>query len=275
LAAGSIWIYGSQTLLGRPLGAVLCEVSPTTLQLIRQVRVPNPVGRRGVPSSLIQGPGHSIWASFGRTLLQVDAQTGTILRRVSIPSGAIQSMSSDPSGRYLYVSVSYPKVDGEMIDQQVDEFSAQTGQELLATGAKSPVTGSVAGGNLVALPDGVADSFRTGMAGVTFLLRQSDLSLITPPGVDPLYGGFTNPPNDIFEWMMDASTLYEGHALWIANENGVLACLDPGSGAVRDSEQGTPAWPGQLLAVDLAGRRILLDLNNLLVAVTPPTSCWG
>jgi hypothetical protein len=275
LAAGYLWIYGSQTLLGRPLGAVLCEVSPSTLRLIRQVRIPNSGRRRGLPSSLTQGPGRSIWASFGRILVQVDAQTGAILRRVTIPSGDIQSISSDPSGRYLYASVSYPKVNGKMVDQQVDEFSAQTGHALLATGAKSPITEAVAGGSLVALPDGVADSFRTGMAGATEFLRQNDLSLMTPLGVDPRNDGFTKPPNDVFEWMMDASTLYADNTLWIANENGVLACVDPTTGALRESEQGTPAWPGQLVAIDLPGRRVLLAINNLLVAVTPPAPCWG
>jgi hypothetical protein len=285
LAAGYLWIYGSQTPLGRPPGPVLCEVSPSTLQLIRQVRIPNSGDKRDVLSSLTQGPGRSIWASFGRILIQVNAQTGAILHRVTIPSGGIESISSDPSGRYLYASVSYPKVDGKMVDQQVDEFSAQTGHELITTGAKSPVTESVSGGTLVALPDGVADSFRTGMAGVTVSLAQKDLSLITPPGIDHRADGFTDPPNDVFEWMMDASTLYADNTLWIANENGVLACVDPTSGAVRDSEQGTPGWPSQLVAIDSPGRRVLLainnlltgvtPINNLLVAVSPPASCWG
>lgn len=135
LAAGYLWVYGSQTLLGRPLGPVLCEVSPSTLQVIRQVRIPNSGGRRGVPSSLTQGPGRSIWASFGRILVRVNAQTGAVLHRVTIPSGGIESISSNPSGRYLYASVSYPKVEGKMVDQQVDEFNAQTGHELITTGA--------------------------------------------------------------------------------------------------------------------------------------------
>jgi hypothetical protein len=161
-----------------------------------------------------------------------------------------------------------------MVDQQVDEFSAQTGHVLMATDATSPITESVAGGNLVALPAGVADSFRTGMAGATMFLRQNDLSQMTPLGVDPRDDGFTKPPGDVFAWMMDASTLYADNTLWIANENGVLACVDPTSGAVRDSEQGSPSWPGQLVAIDLRGRRVLLVINNLLVAVTPPASCW-
>lgn len=284
LAAGYLWIYGSHT-LRRPLGAVLCEVSPSTLQLIRQVRIPNSGGKRDVPSSLTQGPGRSIWASFGRILVQVNAQTGAILHKVTIPSGGIESISSDPSGRYLYASVSYPKVEGKMVDQQLIEFSAQTGHELITTGAKSPITESVSGGDLVALPDGVADSFRTGMAGVTVLLAQKDLSLITPPGIDPRGDSFTRPPNDVFEWMMAASTMYADNTLWIANENGVLACVDPTSGAVRDSEQGTPGWPGQPVAIDSPGRRVLLainnllngvtPINNLLVAISPPASCWG
>lgn len=139
---------------------------------------------------------------------------------------------------------------------------------------KSPITGSVSGGTLVALPDGAADSFRTGMAGVTVMLARKDLSLITPPGINPRGDNFTHPPNDVFEWMMDASTMYADNTLWIANENGVLACVDPTSGAVRDSEQGTPGWPGQLVAIDSPGHRVLLAINNLLIGVTPPASCW-
>ena len=75
------------------------------------------------------------------------------------------------------------------------------------------------------------------MDGETVLLHASGLAAIIPPGLGTAYRGIDTPPGDVFSWPMSASTLYASDALWIENEWGVLACVDPATGAVRDSEQ--------------------------------------
>ena len=98
--------------------------------------------------------------------------------------------------------------------------------------ADSPVTGSVAGGALTAVPGGVWVSFRTGMAGETILLRQSDLAM-TGPSSAQLDAPFSD---SVFDWMMSASMIYGRATLLLVNEDGVLACIDPQSAVVRVQE---------------------------------------
>ena len=54
--------------------------------------------------------------------------------------------------------------------------------------------------------------------------------------------------------MMGASTIYGGGALWLANQNGVMACVDPRIGVVRAQEHLADALAAdvELLAVDAA-----------------------
>jgi hypothetical protein len=135
------------------------------------------------------------------------------------------------------------------------------------------VTNSVAGGAITAVPGGVWMSFRTGMLGETIFLRQSDLAFVAPPSsalVDA-------QPDGVFRWPMSASTIYGNGALLVVNENGVLACADPLSGAVRVQEHLPAAQGGdvELLAVDAASGQVLVTDGNGLEAITPPPACWG
>jgi hypothetical protein len=275
---GYLWVFGTQTARGSPLGPVLCQVSPTTLHLIRQVRLRLPPMTYAFPMSIANGPGASIWVGIGASLERVDTKSGRIAERTKLPSGNIVSISTDPSERALYVSLAYPTVDGVKVDQQVDELNAVTGHFVVGTGAKSAVVESVAGGEVVALPDGVADSFRTGMAGATILLHTPELVPVTPPGTGNGDSSFTSPPGDVFSWFMDTSTIYGAGALWVETEAGVVACVDPGTGEVRAIEQQSTNPPaalyGQLLAVDPRSKLIFSAIDGRLVEIAAPATCW-
>jgi hypothetical protein len=178
--------------------------------------------------------------------------------------------------RALYVSVSYPTIDGRMVDAAVEERAAGSGRVLATTSATSPVTASVAGGILTALPHGVATSFRTGMDGETVLLGATGLAPIIPPGSGSASRGSDEPPGDVFSWPMAASTLYASGSLWIENEWGLLACVDPATGAVRASEQDRRD-NGQileLLGTENHSRELLAStMGDEILAITTPSAC--
>jgi hypothetical protein len=284
LAAGDLWVFGGETVSGIKTGPVLCQVGPQSLRLIRQVPLPPVGGRYGFLMSVTAGPRHTVWVGYDRTLLQVDAAHGTVARRLTLPSGSVSDMSSAPDQQVLYVSLSYPTVDGKQINAQVVEVDARSGKVVAATSA-SPTGGvaySVNGGQVVGLPDGVAYSARSGMAGGTVLLSKAALSMVAIPGADS--GGFTKPPSDIYTWMMSASIVYGGGDLWIDNGNGVLACLDPHTGVAR-AETGNPvvtnnavSFDGnsfQLLGADAASHILFASIENRLLAIAAPAPCWS
>jgi hypothetical protein len=274
LAQGSLWVGSSAANGDGPLGPQLCQVDPRTLHLVRQVRLPAP-GPAGVPAIVSAGAGGTIWVGYGVTLVHLEIRDGTVLATETVPSGTIVSLDTDPARRTLYVSVSYPTIDGQMVDAAVEERAAGSGQVLATTSATSSVTGSVAGGILTALPDGVATTFRTGMEGETVLLGAVGLTPITPPGSGSA-SGIDEPPGDVFSWPMAASTLYASGSLWIENERGVLACVDPATGAVRASEQDRRD-NGQileLLGTENQARRLLAStMGDEILAITTPSAC--
>ena len=138
------------------------------------------------------------------------------------------------------------------------------------------MTESVAGGILTALPDGVATSFRTGMDGETVLLAALGLTPIVPPGSGSASSGIDEPPADVFSWPMDASTLYASGSLFIENERGVLACVDPATGVVRASEQDLRDGGEilELLGVENRSHRLLAStMGDEILAITTPGAC--
>jgi hypothetical protein len=217
LADGSLWVGGSIGKGDEPPGPELCQIDPATLQLVRQVSLPppQPGNSVGQPVLVSPGPMHTIWVGYGSELVHVDARSGAIVSTDTITAGFIMSLATDPQNNLLYVSVSYPTIDGKMVDGAIEERLAVNGQLLVTTSATSPVTESVAGGTLTALPDGVATSFRTGMMGLTELLDATGLTAITPPGLGAGYRDIDKPPGDVFSWPMGASTLYAAGSLWI------------------------------------------------------------
>jgi hypothetical protein len=148
----------------------------------------------------------------------------------------------------------------------VEELDALTGRLLVATSADSVIAHYAVGfPGIVAAPGRLWDSFRTGMHGATILLRQSDLTQVIPP---------VPPDNDIYGWPMSASVLYHDNTVWLTNQWGVWACLDPQTGAVRSSGKIDQGYAE--LVTSSSSSRTLYALTGLgLAALTPPSSCWG
>jgi hypothetical protein len=142
---------------------------------------------------------------------------------------------------------------------------------LLATADQWPVTASVAGSAVTAVPDGVWDSFRTGMLGLTLHMREADLALTTPTAA----GIAQSPATGLFHWAMYATTVFGGGSLWLTNQSGQLACLDPGNGRIRAIERLSQSkLVFQLFAADPA-RHLLFGADGRgLVAISPPAACW-
>jgi hypothetical protein len=278
LAEGSLWVSGSVGVGDEPPGPLLCQVNPSTLRVVRQVMLPSPGpgNAEGLPTYVSAGSQDTVWVGYRSTLVHLKVRSGTVLATDIVPSGTIASLATDPTGRLLYVSVSYPTIDGDEVDAAVEERAASDGQLLATTSARSPVSGSVAGGILTALPDGVATSFRTGMDGETVLLAAAGLAAITPPGLAMADRGIDKLPQDVFTWPMSASTLYASDTLWIENEWGVLACVDPATGAVRDSEQ-DPRDGGdllELLGTEEHSRQVVVStMGGDVLAIRTPSAC--
>ncbi len=278
LADGSLWVGGSLGKGNEPPGPELCQMSPVTLHLVRDVSLPapKPGNEVGIATLVSPGPHETVWVGYGNTLVHLDVRTGAIISTERIASGSITSLATDPAGHLLYVSLSYPTVDGKMVDAAIEERLAMSGQLLFTTSANSPVTESVAGGILTALPSGVATSFRTGMMGATELLDAAGLTAITPPGLGPAYQGFDKPPGDVFSWPMGDSTLYAAGSLWIQNQWGVLACVNPATGAVFASEQ--PRQPSAifvtLLGTQPGSHQLLAAFGDEVISITAPKACW-
>jgi len=129
---------------------------------------------------------------------------------------------------------------------------------------------SVAGAWLTAVPGGVWASFRTGMLGLTVHLSQNGLRMIRPPGP----GIALRPANGIFHWPMYETAVYGGGALWLANQLGILACLDPRTGRVVASERVPQSQLILELTVDQARRTIIVGDGRGLAMITPPGRCW-
>lgn len=123
-------------------------------------------------------------------------------------------------------------VSGGVEGNEALEYDARSGRRL-ATASSGLITYSVAAAALTAVPGGVWASFRTGMMGLTIHLRQQDLAPVAPPGP----GIEWQPATGVFHWPMYATTAYGGGALWLANQVGIVACLDPQTGEVRASER--------------------------------------
>jgi hypothetical protein len=278
LANGSLWVGGSIGRGTQPPGPELCQLNPVTLHLERQVSLPAPKQGNGAGLATLVSPGphDTVWVGYGSTLVHLDVRTGSIVSTETVATGSVASLATDPARHLLYVSLSYPTIDGKMVDAAVEERMAMNGNLLFTTSASSPVTGSVAGGLLTALPGGVATSFRTGMMGATELLDATGLTAITPPGLGSANRGDDEPPGDVFTWPMGDSTLEGAGSLWIQNQWGVLACVNPATGAVFASEQ--PSQPNAtfmtLLGVQPASHHLLASFGDDVISITPPASCW-
>jgi len=271
LVSGYLWVYGTP---GPGSPPAISQVSPATLARIRSIRLP-----RG-PANFVRptfaaGPDDSVWIGYARTLLRVDAATGAVVTRVTLPPGLdVSNLSADPARTTLYVSAARA-VRGGFEGLVMLEYDAGLGRRLAAASG-GVLRYSVAGATLTAVPGGVWVSFRTGMLGLTVHLRRTGLRMIAPPGP----GIARSRGNGPFHWPMFEVTVYAGGALWLANQLGILACLDPRSGTVRASEQigRSPGFASQLIyslrAIDPVSRAIYAYNQRGLVQIAPPHRCW-
>lgn len=198
--------------------------------------------------------------------------TGTPLTRVTLPPGLADSdVSVDPAGATLYVSAAHVAQGAARGGLVMLEYDARNGRELAAASG-GLIRASVAGAELTAVPGGVWASFRTGMMGLTIHLGANGLRMIAPPGHGIALGRLPG----VFDWAMYEATAYGGGALWVANQAGIVACLDPATGEIRASEHlSQPQLIYQLEAIDPASRMIFaLHIGDLL-QITPPRGCWS
>lgn len=267
LASGYLWADAA----GIPAQPVVSEVSPVTLARIRPIALPRAPANFGLPATVTAGPTGSVWIGYYRTLLRVDVATGRALARVTLPPGlAVGNDAVAANGTTLYASATHVAKDGGMAGLVMLEYGARSGRRR-AKASGGLMRYSVAGADLTAVPGGVWASFRTGMMGLTIHLGALGLPMITPPG--PRIA--RTPPTGVFHWPMYETTSYGGGALWVANQLGIVACLDPRTGTIRASEH---LPQSQLISgfdtIDPATHTIFAFGNGGLLQITPPRRCW-
>src|SRR5215472_15365390 len=269
-ASDYLWAFGEP---GRK--AVVSQIDLRTLRVIRSITLPGEAPRGYAAMHLTGGYGHSVWAGSTRvgptaTLYRLDTRSGRIMATATLPPGTVAyDLGFYPYGISLYAAAAQV-VGGSPEGNLVLEFDPIAGA-LLATADRGPVTESVAGSAVTAVPDGVWDSFRTGMLGLTLHMRQADLALTTPTAA----GIAQSPATGLFHWAMYATTVFGGGSLWLTNQSGRLACLDPGNGRIRAIERLSQSkLVYQLFAADPA-RHLLFGADSQgLVAISPPAACW-
>jgi hypothetical protein len=266
-ASGYLWVYGASRPGAQP---VVYQVNPASLARIRAITLPA-VTAGFIEAAFATGPDDSVWIGSDRTLLRVTVSTGIVSTRVTLPPGlTVSDIAVDPARTTLYVSAAHV-VHGGFEGLVMLEYDARSGR-LLAAASSGLLSYSVAGATLTAVPGGVWASFRTGMLGLTIHLGQAGLKMIAPPGP----GIALTSPSGVFHWPMYEATAYGGGALWVANEVGIVACLNPRTGQVRASEQVSQAQlPYQFQAIDPALHAIYALNTNGLLQIAPPQRCWN
>jgi len=278
LASGYLWIFGPSSPTARSPKlprVVVRQVDLRTLRVIRSIRLPGTVLSAYPLIQLAAGPGHSVWIGSVRagpaaTLFRLDTRTGTVLATVRLPTNLVATdLATDPAREHLYVSAAH-MVGGGTEGNVILEYDARS-RRLVAAANHGLITFSVTGSELTAVPGGVWGSFRTGLLGITLHLRQPDLTMIAPPGPDIV----RSPAKGLFHWAMYAATSYGGGSLWLANQAGIVACINPRTGRPRAIERlHQDQLIFQLLAADPARRQMYASDSRGLVVITPPANCW-
>jgi hypothetical protein len=272
LASGHLWVYGSS---GRGGHVVLDEADPETLATVRSVSVPGASDVAGVTV----GPAGSVWLGAGRTLLRVSDSSGAVLGRTVLPNGLdLTDLETGPGGQNLYASAARLLLPGGAV---VLEYSAATGR-LLAHDGRAPLTWSVGGAWLTAVPGGVWVSFRTGMLGESGLLSARSLSVINGfPTVVSAADSQVTGSGTVYSWASGSPSAYGGGALWVVTAGGLVACINPVTGAVRAQETVTSRTA--LLVFGLAADPEVRELAAVIstagytgvVTISAPRACWN
>jgi hypothetical protein len=268
LASGYLWVFGTAPDVGPLTAPELCQVDPQTLQVVRPIShwpVSQPAPGSSSPNPVVGAPDGTVWVGIRGWLFHFDASTGAFLSSSEVTAGFVGDVVIDPSGRYLFLAlsgVSLPQGEASV----VEELDALTGRLLVSTSGDSVIAhGAVGFTGIVSAPGTVWASFRTGMDGVTVILRQSDLTQVNTP----LPEG-----NDIYGWPMSTSVLYQGNSVWLTNGWGVWACLDPSTGAIRAAGKSEMGF-AQLVTSSTSFHTLYVITAAGFVALTPPLSCWA
>jgi len=202
-----------------------------------------------------------VWTGSGRVLVRLDARTGAVLDRMTLPPGqSVGGVAFSPDGTIMYGSTATPGPGGGGL---VREYSMATGRVLAVT-SESPasiMTSFSAGPAMVAMPGRLWVYSRTGMMGASALLNQATLTVLRQPRPETFNGPY--------EWGEGADAVYQDGVLWWADSSGYLACIDPATGTVRASDTLTSPIC-QILAVT---RQVYVVVNAGVAAITPPAAC--
>jgi len=266
-ASGYLWVSELPASSSQP---VVTQLGLRTLTVIRSLRLPTVTGACSPGVTVATGPPGSVWIGSFHTLLRLDTAIGAIVTRLTLPADvAVSDIAVDPGHRHLYVSITHV-VKGGCEGNAMLEYGARSGRRL-ATATRGLITDSVIGAQLTAVPGGVWASFRTGMLGLTIHLRQQNLAMIAPPGSRIAL----TPAARLFHWAMGGGTIYGGGVLWLANQGGWVACINPRTGQARAAER-IPFSRGLIgpLAANGATHQVIAAGGHGLIQVTPPTRCW-
>jgi outer membrane protein assembly factor BamB len=271
LADGYLWVYhnaGQRTQVD--------EVAAGTLATVRAILLPSSLGPFEAGPAVAGAPDGSAWVGTRQTLWRVSLRTGAVLTKVTLPAGlALATMAADPDGDYFYVAAAHEVGGGAVEGAVILEYSESTGA-LLATADGTPISYSIAGATLTAVPGGVWVSFRTGMLGANVLLSGHGLAVIAAPDLPAARLG-------AYYFAMSSTATYGGGTLWVtATDDGLVACLNPATGKVIAQEtfsSFSTARPDELLTADPATRElygtVIAGTFAALVSITPPAACWG
>lgn len=258
VAAGYAWVYGGSQLPHGAQRLLLYQVDPVTLAVVRRWTLSAGAATGFV--AVTAGARHTVWVGYLRTILRLNVSTAAVTAQVTLPAGLVVT-SLSVAGTNLWAAADNA---GDAGGSTIAELSTITGR-LLASTARSPARFSVGGTSVTAVPGGVWVSFRTGMLGQTALLRQHRLRTVRLPGSGT--GG-------LFAWAMWASTVYAGHALYLVNQSGSIACLDPQTGQVRARGKAPQLASGGVFLGAARSARPLFALSAAGVAsVQPPAGC--
>jgi hypothetical protein len=271
--------------LGQSVGVVLprsedsnqATTGPWSLSLVESGSVsitpelPLPFVASDYPPVVAGGPtvdGGDIWIGSGPWLLRVDVDSGR-LEQSEQSRGSIVSLSVDPAGQLLYVALNEEQeveaAGGSAFPSVVEELDARTGQLRAQTDGVS----AVGSDSLVAVPGGVWDAGRSGMAGTALLRRAAGLAIVpVPPGSTP----FDPIPTMGDEVIMGIWPVLLDSVVWLSGAAGA-SCLSASSGtllsgAAFGSVSWAPfaEWGGRLYATSYG------DTGEILV-ITPPAAC--
>jgi hypothetical protein len=172
-----------------------------------------PVGRDG------------LWIAGGeRTVSLVSATTGAVIRSVDL-AGTISSISIDPTGHFLYVSLNGLMSDpAAAVSTVINELDATTGRLVAHAGIKF----TLGWATLDAVQGGVWVSYRGGMMGAVVLLRAAGLTNAS---------GSKGQRDEVIPTMgipitMGVSSVQVGSVVWLSAALGT-SCVSPSSGAFR------------------------------------------